>query len=125
MQENIFEKAAQLSVIVEIDNKESINDLQLRPRYAKFAYCKSVKGHHQRNREPSRIPVKRLSQGLHKSRYIRKFVQKYVKKNIPNSSAMHLFTSLSELHRMLHYIYVRPRSAVKKRSTKEKWCTAH
>ena len=88
LQENIFEKAAQRSVIVEIDNKESINDLQLRSRYAKFVYCKCITGRRHRDREPSRFPVKQLSRGLHKSRHMRKFVRKYVKKNVPKSSVI-------------------------------------
>ena len=101
LQENIFEKAAQRSVIVEINNKESVNDLQLRSRYAKFVYCKCVRGRRHRDRDPSRIPVKQLSRDLHKSRHMRKLVRKYVKKNIPKSSVMHLFTNFSELHRKL------------------------
>ena len=36
------------------------------------------------------------------------------------TQVMHLFTNLSELHFTLHYIYVRPWSAVKKRNTKQK-----
>ena len=97
LQENIFENEAQPCVIVDIDNKESVDDLQFRSRYAKFVYCKSVRRRHQRDREPSRIPVKQLSRALHKSRHFRK----------------------------LFYMFVRPRSAVKKRSMKRKWCTAH
>ena len=125
LQENIFENEAQPCVIVDIDNKESVDDLQFRSRYAKFVYCKSVRRRHQRDREPSRIPVKQLSRALHKSRHFRKFVRKYIKKNVPKSSAMHLFTKLSVLYRKLDYMFVRPRSAVKKRSMKRKWCTAH
>ena len=43
LQENIFENEAQPCVIVDIDNKESVDDLQFRSRYAKFVYCKSVR----------------------------------------------------------------------------------
>ena len=125
LQENIFENEAQPCVIVDIDNKESVDDLQFRSRYAKFVYCKSVRRRHQRDREPSRIPVKQLSRALHKSRHFRKFVRKYIKKNVPKSSAMHLFTKLSVHYRKLDYMFVRLRSAVKKRSMKRKWCTAH
>ena len=125
LQENIFENAAQPSVVVDIDNKESVNDLQLRSRYAKFVYCKCVGGRQQRDREPSRIPVKQLSRALHKSRSFRKLVRKYIKKNVPKSSAMHLFTKLSVLNRKLDYLYVRLRSATKKRSTQRTWWTAN
>ena len=105
LQENIFENKAQPCVIVDIDNKESVDDLQFRSRYAKFVYCKSVRRRHQRrDREPGRIPVKQLSRALHKSRHFRKFVRKYIKKNVPKSSAMHLFTKLSVLYRKLDYI---------------------
>ena len=75
LQENIFGNAAQPSVVVDIDNKESVNDLQLRSRYAKFVYCKCVGGRQQRDREPSRIPVKQLSRALHKSRSFKKLVR--------------------------------------------------
>lgn len=122
---NLFEKGAQLSVVVDVDNEESINDLQLRSRYAKFVYCKCVGGRPKRDREPSRIPVKQLSRALHKSRSFRKLVRKYIKKNVPKSSAMHLFTKLSLLNRKLDYLYVRLRSAAKKRSTQRTWWTAH
>ena len=102
-----------------------VNDLRLRSRYANFAYRKCVRRRHQRDREPSRIQVKQLSQVLHKSRHFRKLVRKYVKKNVPKSFAMHLFTKLSVFHRKLDYIYVRPRSAAEKRTARKKWCTAH
>ena len=125
LQENIFENATQPSVVVDIDKKESVNNLQLRSRYAKFVYCKCVGGRQQRDREPSRIPVKQLSRALHKSRSFRKLVRKYIKKNVPKSSAMHLFTKLSVLNRKLDYLYVRLRSAAKKRSTQRTWWTAH
>ena len=125
LQENIYENAAQLSVVVDIDNKEPVNDLQLRSRYAKFIYCKCEGGRQQRDREPSRIPVKQLSRALHKSRSFRKLVRKYIKKNVPKSSAMHLFTKLSVLNRKLDYLYVRLRSAAKKRSTQRTWWTAN
>ena len=125
LQENIYENAAQPSVVVDIDNKESVNDLQLRSRYAKFVYCKCEGGRQQRDREPSRIPVKQLSRALHKSRSFRKLVRKYIKKNVPKSSAMHLFTKLSVLNRKLDYLYVRLRSAAKKRSTQRTWWTAN
>ena len=49
LQENIFENEAQPCVIVDIDNKESVDDLQFRSRYAKFVYCKSVRRRHQRD----------------------------------------------------------------------------
>ena len=38
LQENIFENEAQPCVIVDIDNKESVDDLPFRSRYAKFVY---------------------------------------------------------------------------------------
>ena len=123
--ENIFENDAQPCVIVDIDNKESVDDLQFRSRYAKFVYRKSVRRRHQRDREPSRIPLKQLSRALHKSRHFRKLVRKYIKKNVPKSSAMHLFTKLSVLYRKLNYMNVTPRSAAKMTSTKRKWRTAH
>ena len=104
LQVNIFETAVQPSVVVDIDKKESVNDLQLRSCYAKFVYCKCVGGGQQRDREPSRIPVKQLSRALHKSRPYRKLVRKYIKKNIPKFSAMHLFTKLSVLNRKLDYL---------------------
>ena len=61
---DLFEKGAQLSVVVDVDNEESINDLQLRSRYAKFVYCKCLKGRRhvvQKDGEPSRISAKQLT----------------------------------------------------------------
>ena len=68
-----------------------------RSRYAKFVYEKCLltviinqKRHvGRRDREPSRIPGKKLSRLLKKNRNIRKLVRKYIKKNVPRSSHIH------------------------------------
>ena len=39
---NLFEKGAQLSVVVDVDNEESINDLQLRSRLVFFSVSVKV-----------------------------------------------------------------------------------
>ena len=90
----------QLSVKVTVENSRSfaiLNDC--RSHYGKFVYQKSVltvrhfRRHvARRDREPSRIPAKKLSRLLQKSRKLRKIVRKHIKKNVPRSSRIHRFT---------------------------------
>ena len=100
---NVFERAAQLSVIV-YDNKLnnsndevfSINTVcNCRSRYDKFVYLNRPRTHatRVRDREPSRIPKKRITRILKKSRKVRRFLRTYIRKSIPKSSRMHLFTN--------------------------------
>ena len=100
---NVFEKAAQLSVIVH-DNKLnnsndeafSINTVRnCRSRYDKFVYFNRPRTHgiRVRDREPSRIPKKRITRILKKSRKVRRLLRTYIRKSIPKSSRMHLFTN--------------------------------
>ena len=97
---HVFEKAAQLSVIV-YDNKLnnsndeafSINTVcNCRSRYDKFVYLNRPRTHatRVRDREPSRIPKKRITRILKKSRKVRRLFRAYVRKSIPKSSRMHL-----------------------------------
>ena len=63
----------------------------LRSRYDKF-----VVGHycvHVCDREPSRIPVKRITRILNKSRKIRCLLRSYIKREVPHSSQMHKYVS--------------------------------
>ena len=70
-------------------------------RYSKYIgkinYCD------RRDRAPSRIPAKRLSRVLCKSRSVRRFMRKYIKKEIPRSSHVHrlLYASSHERKRLL------------------------
>ena len=100
---NVFEKAAQLSVIV-YDNKLnnsndeafSINTVcNCRSRYDKFVYFNRPRTHgiRVRDREPSRIPKKRITRILKKSRKVRRLLRTYMRKSIPKSTRMHLFTN--------------------------------
>ena len=100
---NVFEKAAQLSVIV-YDNKLnnsndeafSINTVcNCRSRYDKFVYfsCSRIYGIRVQDCEPSRIPKKRITHILQKSRKVRHLLRTYIRKGIPKSSRMHLFTN--------------------------------
>ena len=99
----VFEEAAQLSVIV-YDNKLnnsndeafSINTVcNCRSRYDKFVYFNRPRTHgiRVRDREPSRIPKKRITRILKKSRKVRRLLRTYIRKSIPKSSRMHLFTN--------------------------------
>ena len=45
------------------------------------------------DREPSRIPKKRITRILQKSRKVRRLLRTYIRKSIPKSSRMHLFTN--------------------------------
>ena len=93
-----FEKpnTPQLSVKCNVGNSEPHSES--RSRYAKFIYQKSVltvrhiRHVVRREREPSRIPAKKLSSLFKKSRKLRKLVRKYIKKNVPRSSRIHRFT---------------------------------
>ena len=90
---NVFEKAAQLSVIVYDHTLNNSNDeafsiytvCNCRSRYDKFVYFNRPRTHgiRVRDREPSRIPKKR----------IRRLLRTYIRKSIPKSSRMHLFTN--------------------------------
>ena len=100
---NVFEKAAQLSVIV-FDNKlYNSNDEALsinrvcncRSRYDNFVHFNRPRTHGIRvcDRKPSRIPKKRSTRILKKSRKVRRLLWTYIRKSIPKSSRMHLFTN--------------------------------
>ena len=92
---DILEKAVQLSVIVYENNKESVSIKDCRSRYEKFISfnCVITRSYAiRRDREPSRIPVKQLARALQKTRKTRRLVRKYIKKNVPTSSRIHLFT---------------------------------
>ena len=60
---------------------------------------------HQREREPSRIPAKKICRVLTKSRKLRKAFQKKIKKNIPNSSCVYRYTQAfsQECQKVLSY----------------------
>ena len=100
---NVFEKAAQLSVIVYDDKLNDSNDevfsintvCNCRSRYDKFVYFNRPRTHGIRviDLEPSRIPKKRISRILKKSRKVRRLLQTYIRKSILKSSRMHLFTN--------------------------------
>ena len=100
---NVFEKAAQLSVIV-YDNKLknsydeafSVNTVcNYRSRYDNFFYFNRPRTHgiRIRDREPSRISKKRITRILKKSRKVRRLLRTYIRKSIPKSTRMHLFTN--------------------------------
>ena len=100
---NVFERAAQSSVIV-YDNKLnnsndevfSINTVcNCRSRYDKFVYLNRLRTHsiRVRDREPSRILKERTTRILKISRKVRRLLRTYIRKSIPKSSRMHLFTN--------------------------------
>ena len=81
----VFEEAAQLSVIV-YDNKLnnsndeafSINTVcNCRSRYDKFVYFNRPRTHGVHDREPYRIPKKRITRILKKSRKVRRLLRTY------------------------------------------------
>ena len=100
---NVFEKAAQLFVILygnKLNNSNneafSMNTVcHCRSRYDKFVYFNRSRTHgvHVRDREPSRIPKKRITRILKRSRKVRRLLRTYIRKNIPKSSRMHLLTN--------------------------------
>ena len=64
---------------------------------SRFFLCK-VRAVPVRDREPSRIPVKKITSILHKSRKVRRMLRTYIKKNVPRSSRMHIFTNKGRAH---------------------------
>ena len=100
---NVFEKAAQLSVIVYDNKLNKSNDeafststfCNCRSRYDKFVYfnCPRTRGIRVRDREPSRIPKKKITHIMKKSRKVWRLLRTYIRKSILKSSRMHLFTN--------------------------------
>ena len=66
------------------------NKCNCRSRFDKFVYFNRPRTHGVRDREPSRIPKKRITRILKKSRKVRRLLRAYVRKSIPKSSRMHL-----------------------------------
>ena len=98
---NVFEKAAQFLVIV-CDNKLNNNkdeafsiNKSVTVDLDKFVYFNRPLTHgiRVRDREPSRIPKKRITRILKKSRKVRRLLRTYIRKSIPKASRMHLFTN--------------------------------
>ena len=93
----LFEKAEQLNT--NLYEADIINRSELRSRYAKFILKQEEERLHNprraftRDREPSRIPVKKLAQIMNKSRGIRGKVRKYISKNVPRSSKIHCYVN--------------------------------
>ena len=98
---NVLEKAAQLSVIVYDNKLNKSNDeafsvnivSNCRSRFDKFVYFNRPRTHGVRGREPRRIPKKRITRILKKSRKVRRLLRAYIRKSIPRYSRMHLFTN--------------------------------
>ena len=93
---NVFEQAAQLSVIIYDNKLKNSNDeafsvnivCNCRSRYDNFFYFNRPRI---RDCEPSRIPKKRITHILKKSRKVRRLLRTYIRKSIPKSTRMHLF----------------------------------
>ena len=107
---------------------ESITIKDSRSRYAEFIYRHCVKSScHtvRRDREPSRIPVKRLTRVLQKSRKIRRLVKKHITKNVPRSSGIHI--TCRSLRRTVVYSHntQQCRSAQKVKPRKRRVFTSH
>ena len=95
---NVFEKVAQLSVIVHDNKLNDSNDeafsintvCNCRSRYDKFVYFNRPRTHGIRvsDRKPSRIPKKRITRVLKKSWKVRRLLRTYITKSIPKSSQM-------------------------------------
>ena len=82
-------KSSLLSEQVSADiDPEILNPKLFRSRYAKFIVIGVKYNRHvaRRDREPSRIPAKKLSRLLNKRRKLRKRIRKHIKRNVPRSS---------------------------------------
>ena len=108
------------SVNIEDVNISIVSKQELRSRYARFlhnryeqmSYVYSVEIKHEakrhvrsRDREPSRIPAKKICRLLKKSRKLRKLVRRHIRRNVPRSS--HIFrlfkASSCERQRLLNH----------------------
>ena len=136
---NVFEKAAQLSVIVYDNKLKNSNDeafsvntvCNCRSRYDKFVYLNRPRTHatRVRDREPSRIPKKRITRILKKSRKVRRLLRTFIRKSIPKSTRMHLFTNKAREKIYAHGIRFEnkgttkyPSSAVRRKFPKSNKC---
>ena len=80
---------------------EEIKEVELRPHRGKFIYKRSyssvdlnkVSHFSRRGRTPSRLPVKKLKSLLKKTRKVRVFVWKGIRKNTPLSSKIHCYVN--------------------------------
>ena len=76
------------------DGAFSINTVcNCRSRFDKFVYFNRPRTHGVRDLEPSKIPKTRITRILKKSRKVRRLLRTYIRKSIPKSSRMHLFTN--------------------------------
>jgi hypothetical protein len=110
---NLFEKAVPLSADVIIINKNYMSKHEcLRSRYVQFLVSDSVINKPkaiQRDREPSRIPIKQLTRVMNKSRNVRKVIrtyQTYIAKNVPMSSRIHCYVNKCDFNQS-SYFYAR------------------
>ena len=75
--------------IADVD-PEILTTKECRSRYDKLIVVDVNKRHvGRRDREPSRIPAKKISRFLRKNKKIRKQVRKHIKRNVPKSSRIH------------------------------------
>ena len=75
--------------IADVD-PEILTTKECRSRYDKLIEVDVNKRHvGRRDREPSRIPAKKISRFLRKNKKIRKQVRKHIKRNVPKSSRIH------------------------------------
>ena len=86
---------------------EEIKEVELRPRRGEFIYKRiynsvglnKVSHFSRRDRAPSRLPIKKLKSLLQKTRKVRLFVWKGMRKNTPLSSEIHCYVkNRKDLH---------------------------
>ena len=95
---NVFDKADELSVVLNIGivKNNYVSMKNLRSRYDKFVvghYCVRV-----RDREPSRIPVKKITNIPNKSRNIRCLLRSYIRREVPRSSQVHKYVTTNNIN---------------------------
>ena len=93
---NISEASVQVKLNVNNHELNTINNV--RSRYAMFVACDStstlsskIHRHAHRDREPSRISFKSLTSIFRKSRKLRKYIRRIIKKQVLASSNIHIF----------------------------------
>ena len=93
-----------------------------RSRYERF-YCVHIncmrenRSRRRRSREPSRLPLKKLSDVFTKRRKLRRLTREYISNNIPKSSKIHCYTRAHVLNDV-HNLVPRPSAVLRTCSTK-------
>lgn len=97
--QNSYVNKLEVTVTSRLGKDESLSITDCTSSYTEFIHhhCAKSDSSVRRDHEPSRIPLKQLTHVFQKSRKIRKLVKKYIIKNVPHSSQIHLYTTFRHI----------------------------